>query len=38
LVNKSFEDCSIIVGIPAKFMKHRFKNIFELEKEFRKND
>jgi acetyltransferase-like isoleucine patch superfamily enzyme len=35
LVNKSFDDCSIIVGIPAKMIKSRLKNIFELEKKFK---
>jgi dTDP-4-amino-4,6-dideoxy-D-glucose acyltransferase len=38
LVNKSFDNCSIIAGIPAKMMKRRLENIFELEKKFKQND
>ena len=37
LVNKSLDEWSIYVGIPAKKINNRSKRILELEKEFLKN-
>lgn len=36
LVNKNLDEWTINVGIPAKFLKERKRNILELEKKFRK--
>lgn len=38
LVNKSTEPWGIYVGIPAKFIKERSRNLLELEKEFLDNE
>ena len=37
LVNKNFEKFKIIVGIPAKIMKERNKNILQLENDYKKS-
>jgi acetyltransferase-like isoleucine patch superfamily enzyme len=36
LVNKSVDECKIVVGIPAKVIKNRSKKLIELECEFLK--